>query len=447
MIISTIIIFLLVLGTIVFIHELGHFFMAKLYGVKVEEFGLGFPPKIFGFKRGETEYTLNWVPLGGFVKIVGEDGEEKNDPRSFSSRSISQRFQIIAAGVIMNVFLAFVIFSILFMVGFPQGVTGEDPAKLKNARDFNVVIGDVSKDSSLFKADFKPGDKISTVDEKKVYNTKDLYGAVDEKRDQKVSIGILRGKESISKEIVPIQDLSVVITEVSKDSPALGADLRPGDKILSLDGKNIYSIRDLQDIVETKRGDRVAIGIAREDENLVKEIVPRKEKKENEGALGVSLSEGMSLAEIATISYSPLDAIQKGFEYTIQMIMVIVMAFVFIIVQIFSTGTTTAEVSGPLGIASMTQQAAAMGFMTVLNFIAIISVNLAIINALPLPALDGGRLLFLIIEKIKGSPLNQEWEAKANNVGFALLMLLMVVVTFKDILRLDILGKISGLFG
>lgn len=447
MIISTIIIFLLVLGTIVFVHELGHFFMAKLYGVKVEEFGLGFPPKIFGFKKGETEYTLNWVPLGGFVKIVGEDGEEKKDPRSFSSRSIWQRFQIISAGVIMNVFFAFVIFSILFMVGFPQGITGEDPANLKNARDFSVVIGEVSKDSSAIKADLRPGDKILSVDGKNIFSTTDLENAIDRKRDQKITLGILRGAENVTKEIVPINDLSVVIAEVSKDSPASGADLRKGDKILSVDGKNIYSVRDLQTVIEAKRGEEVAISVARGDENLTKDVVPRKENKENEGALGVGLSETMSLTEIAVISYSPLEAIQKGFEYTIQMIIMIVTAFAFILTQIFKTGTTTAEISGPVGIASMTQQAAAMGFMTVLNFIAIISVNLAIINALPLPALDGGRLLFLIIEKIKGSPLNQEWEAKANNVGFALLMLLMVVVTFKDILRLDLWGKITGLFG
>ncbi|MFA6097128.1 MAG: RIP metalloprotease RseP [Candidatus Paceibacterota bacterium] len=447
MIISTIIIFLLVLGTIVFIHELGHFLMAKLYGVRVEEFGLGFPPKIFGFKKGETEYTINWVPLGGFVKIVGEDGEEKHDPRSFSSRSIFQRFQIIAAGVIMNVFLAFVIFSILFMVGFPQGISGEDISKLKNARDFGVIVGEVTKDSTAFNDDFKPGDKIVSIDGKNIQSVKDLQSAIEGKGDQKAVIVVARGKENVTKEIVPVEDLSVTITEVSKDSPAFAADLRKDDKILSIDGTNIYSIRDLQVVIDEKRGEKVAIVIARGDENMIKEVVPRKETNENEGALGVALSEGMSLAEIAVFSYTPLEAIQKGFEYTIQMMMVIITAFVFIIMQLFKTGTTTAEVSGPVGIMSMTQQAAAMGFMTVLNFIAIISVNLAIINALPLPALDGGRLLFLIIEKIKGSPLNQEWEAKANNVGFALLMLLMVVVTFKDILRLDLWGKITGLFG
>ena len=131
MILTTIILFLLILGVIVFFHELGHFFMAKLYGVKVEEFALGFPPKIFGVKKGETEYRLNWVPLGGYCKIVGEDGEEKDNPRSFGSKSIGERFLILSAGVIMNFVLAFVIFSAIFMAGFPQDVTNKNLSIIK----------------------------------------------------------------------------------------------------------------------------------------------------------------------------------------------------------------------------------------------------------------------------------------------------------------------------
>jgi len=370
MIISTIVIFLLVLGIIVFFHELGHFFMAKLYGVRVEEFGLGFPPKLYGFKKGETEYTINLIPLGGFVKIVGEDGEEKNDPRSFSSRSIFQRFQIIAAGVIMNVFLAFAIFSILFVVGFPQNVNG--------------------------------------------YKLSELQGA---------------------------RDLKVIVSGIAKNSPAEEAKLQVGDAILKVDGKTITTIEELQKAADAKLGEKVVLGISRWNENMNIEVVPRRDHPQNEGAIGVSLT------QTAIMTYSPLESIRRGFEYTIFLIMALVGAFSGIILELFKTGGTTAEISGPVGIATMTQQAAAMGLVTVMNFIAIISVNLAIINALPLPALDGGRLFFLIIEKIKGSPLNQEWEAKANNIGFALLMLLMAVVTFKDILRLDLWGKITGLFG
>ncbi|MBW6440865.1 RIP metalloprotease RseP [Patescibacteria group bacterium] len=365
MILTTIIIFLLVLGVIVFIHELGHFLMAKFYGVKVEEFGIGFPPKIFGFKKGETEYTLNWIPLGGFVKIVGEDGEDKNDPRSFASKSIGKRFQIISAGVIMNFFMAFVIFSFIFMAGSPMNIEGEDLSTAKS-------VGNVQ----------------------------------------------------------------VRITNVLEGTPAADVGLEIGDTVLKAGDYEINEIEDLQNYTKQNLGENIILTISRGEEIIEKEIVPRKEYAEGEGAMGVSL------VKTAVVKFSPLEAIKRGFEWTAFLTVYIIKAFVAII-----TGQVAVEVSGPIGIAAKTGQAASLGFIAILNFIALISVNLAIINALPFPALDGGRLLFLIIEKIKGSPIKQEWEAKANNFGFLLLMGLMVVVTFQDLWELDVWGKFVGLFG
>lgn len=370
MIITTIILFLLILGVIVFFHELGHFFMAKLYGVKVEEFALGFPPKIFGIKKGETEYRLNWIPLGGYCKIVGEDGEEKNNPRSFGSKSIGQRFQIISAGVLMNFFMAFVIFSVIFMAGAPMNIEGEDLSKARS-----------------------------------------------------------------------VENEQVLISEVLEGTPADDSGLQLGDAVLKADEKEIKSIKDLQNYTKDNLGKTVALTISRNKEVSVKEIVPRKEYPKNEGAMGVSL------VNTADVSFSFFEAIKKGYEWTVFLTMFIITAFAGILWSLFTTGKTVAEVSGPVGIAMMTQQAAALGIIAILNFTALISINLAIINALPFPALDGGRLVFLIVEKIKGSPINQAWEAKANNVGFMLLMLLMLVVTFKDIARLDVWGRVMGLFG
>ncbi|MCK5465873.1 RIP metalloprotease RseP [Candidatus Parcubacteria bacterium] len=388
MIITTIVLFLLILGIIVFFHELGHFVMAKLYNVKVEEFALGFPPKIFGVKKGETEYRLNWVPLGGYCKIVGEDGEEKDNPRSFGSRSLFQRFQIISAGVLMNFFLAFVIFSFIFMVGFPQDITG--------------------KDLSIIKAGENSGQASIMVDEENAKSVKDI----------KIQIsGIIEG------------------------SPADKAEIQVGDVIVRADDVKINSVEDLQNYTDENLGKPITLSIMRGEESLTKEIIPRENYPKDEGAMGVSL------AQTAVVSYSFLEAIKQGFEYTVHLTIFILMAFASIIWGLVTTGKTVAEVSGPVGIAIMTQQAAAMGFLTVLNFTALISVNLAIINALPLPALDGGRMVFLLIEKIKGSPLNQQWETKANNFGFMLLMGLMVVVTFKDVMKLDLVGKVMGLFG
>ena len=388
MIITTIILFLLILGVIVFFHELGHFVMAKLYNVKVEEFALGFPPKIFGVKKGETEYRLNWVPLGGYCKIVGEDGEEKENPRSFGSRSIFQRFQIISAGVLMNFFLAFVIFSFIFMVGFPQDITGKDLSIIKtgeNSSQTSVIINEENAKS--------------------------------------------------------VRDVKIQISEIIKDSPADKAEMKVGDTVVQIDNKKINSIEDLQNYTQENLGKPMILSITRGKESFTKEIIPRENYPEDEGAMGVSL------AQTAVVSYSFLEAIKQGYEYTVHLTIFIIMAFASIIWGLITTGKTVAEVSGPVGIAAMTQQAASMGFLTVLNFTALISVNLAIINALPLPALDGGRMVFLLIEKIKGSPLNQQWETKANNFGFMLLMGLMVVVTFKDIAKLDVWGKVMGLFG
>jgi len=389
MILTTIVLFLLILGVIVFVHELGHFVMAKLYNVKVEEFALGFPPRIFSFKKGETEYSLNSIPLGGYCKIMGEDGEDKSNPRSFGSKSVGKRALILSAGVLMNFFLAFVIFSAIFMAGFPQDVT--------------------NKNLSIIRSDN--------------YNSLEADNIIQ-----------MEGAKSV-------KDIKVQISEIVKDTPADEAGLEAGDTITKADEKEIKSIEELQNYTKENLGKSITLGILRGKENITKEIIPREEYPDDEGAMGVSL------VKTAVVSYSPLEAIKKGHEYTVLLTILIITAFATIIHSLLTTGRTVAEVSGPIGIAAMTQQAAAMGFMTVLNFMALISVNLAIINALPFPALDGGRLLFLAVEKIKGSPINQRWEAKANNVGFALLMLLMVVVTFKDVAKFDLWGKMVGLLG
>ncbi len=370
MILTTIILFLLILGVIVFFHEFGHFFMAKLYGVKVDEFGLGFPPKIYGVKKGETEYSLNWVPLGGFVKIHGEEGEDREDPRSFSHQSVGKRFQIIAAGVAMNFFLAFIIFTIIFVLGFPQDITGQDLSELKNARDVKVQI-----------------------------------------------------------------------SEVIDNTPAAKAGLKVGDAIIKADEKVINNISDLQRYTKENVGKSIVLTISRGKKIFTQKIVPRKEYPQGQGPMGIAL------VQTAVVSYSLPEAIKRGYEYTVNLTIIILLAFAGVIWSLISTGKTVAEVSGPVGIAVMTQQAASMGLMTVLNFTALISINLAIINALPFPALDGGRLLFLVVEKIKGSPINRQWEAKIHNVGFALLLFLMVLVTFRDVARFDLWKKIAALFG
>ena len=372
MIITTIIIFFLVLGLIVLFHEAGHFLAARYFGVKVEEFGLGFPPRAKKlFKKGDTEYTLNWLPIGGFCKIMGEDGEDKNNPESFASRGVGQRALILSAGVIMNIILAALLFSLIFMVGMPTDITGG-------------------------------------IDKSKIGSFK----------DQKVQI-----------------------SAVAENSPAAEAGIMMGDAVYKIDETEIVSIEELQNYVDGRRGEEVSVYLLRGKEEVTKKITPRENPPENEGSLGISL------AETALVSYPVHQAIWKGIVYTGEITIFIITAFAGIIWSLLTVGKAGVEVSGPVGIAVLTGQVSAMGLIYLLNFTALISVNLAIINALPFPALDGGRLLFLAVEKIKGSPVNQNFEAKVNNYGFMLLMFLMLVVTFYDVGKYGIWDKITGLFG
>jgi regulator of sigma E protease len=369
MAISTIIIFLLVLGVIVFVHELGHFLTAKFFGVRVEEFGLGFPPRIWGRKKGETEYTLNWIPLGGFVKIAGEDGENREDPRSFGSKPVWQRAIVLSAGVLMNLVLAAVLFSVVFASGVPTDVTG-------------VPAGEIPAGSRT----------------------------------------------------------SVEITEVAPGSPAEQAGLLAGDKILKAGEISVNEVEDLQNYTKSHADQSITLGLERGSDSLTKEVYVRSGDGNGQGAIGIGL------AKVAVIRYGALEAVKAGFTYTGQLTLYIFKYLGGTVQQLLTTGGTTADVSGPVGMVSMTGQAAQLGLVVLLRFIALISVNLAVVNILPLPALDGGRIFFLLIEKIKRSPVSPELEARIHNAGFMLLMLLMVVVTYQDIMKLGVWQKVMSVF-
>lgn len=385
----TIVAFVGVLSVIVFVHELGHFWSARKFGVKSEEFGLGFPPraigvyrdqekkwkKVYGAKEvtdaSDTIYSLNWIPLGGFVKIKGENGEGVGDPDSFASQKIWKRAVILLAGVTMNIITAIVLTSIGFMVGLPQ-VLGDETASAK------------------------------------------------------------------------ISNQQVQIVEVMKDSPAEKAELKVGDIILSIDNLAIAKSEDLQNFVDLKKNQAMNYKIKREGQVIDKQITAVVRAETGRGGIGVAIS------NTGLVRYPIYLAIWYGFKSVFFLMGAILMAFWALLSGLFAGHGMSAEVAGPVGIAALTGQVAHMGFIYLLQFTVMLSVNLAIINALPFPALDGGRIFFLIIEKIKGSPVKQEFEAVVHNVGFGLLMVLVLLVTFKDISRYAgvftaLWGRITGL--
>lgn len=373
MTILTIFVFIITLGILVFFHELGHFIMAKRAGAKVEEFGFGFPPRIFGVKRGETIYSINLIPVGGFVNIVGENGEGKDNDRSFASKTIWQRFQILVAGVTANVLLAVILFSMVSFIGFPY-----------------------------------------------------LY-------DEESAKGI--------------SDLKITIMEVMPNSPAEIAGINPGDIILSLKTESsnesieVKTIGDVKSFIGGNAGKIIVFHIKRGNNILDLKAEARASESGNQGVTGISLG-----AMSEPVSLGLVESIKQGVLKTWDVGTFIIITLLVLLKELFTTGGTTEQLAGPIGIAVMVGQATELGLAYVLQFMGLLSVNLAIVNALPFPALDGGRILFLLIEKIKGKPVSAETEGKFHFAGMMVLLLLMALVTFKDFGTYHIWQKITSFF-
>jgi regulator of sigma E protease len=354
-----VIIFIVILGVLIFAHEFGHFIIAKKSGVRVEEFGFGFPPRIFGIKRGETVYSLNLIPVGGFVKIYGEQGEGGNEPNSFISKSAGRRALILSAGVMMNFLLAMFLLSIGNKIGLP------------------TIIDEHSE----------PG---------------------------------------------VISSARVQISEVAPGSPAEAAGIKTGDVISELKSSETVKVstsQEVQSFIKKHKGDKIVLTLKRGDKNIDVSLVPRENPPAEEGPVGVAL------VNTAVVSYSWIKSLGKGVMDTINLTILIVVALGNIVHRAIVGLPVGEALTGPVGIYNITSQAAEMGFIYLLQLTALLSINLAIINILPFPALDGGRLLFLGIEKIKGSPVSQKIENFIHTVGFAFLILLMLLITYKDLTR------------
>lgn len=354
MIIITIIIFILTLSLLVFAHEFGHFIVAKRSGAKVEEFGFGFPPRAWSIKRGDTVYSINWVPLGGFVKIKGEDGGDKGERDSFSSKSLFVRFAIVLSGVFMNVVLTFALLSIGAGIGTPQAITD--------------------------------GDRYAKV------------------RDEQIQV-----------------------VSVLPGSPADRAGISFGDVILSVDGASWDSVDDLRDYISGRR--EVELKLKRDEALEIKRVPTEFLETAKRNGIGVGL------LKAGIVSYPWYIAPWIGLKETGIYIKEISLAFGRIISDLFIGAPVSVDLSGPVGIAVLTGKMARLGIAHFIQFVALLSINLAFINVFPFPALDGGRALFLAIEGLRRKPVSPKIEAIIHNIGFILLIGLVIIITFRDILR------------
>ena len=356
------------LAILILVHEFGHFIVAKKTGIRVDEFGLGFPPKLFGIKKGETEYTFNLIPFGGFVRIFGENPDEESlrgpdSARSFVNKPKWIQAAVIVAGVGFNFLLAWVLTSVGFMAGLPMPTDA-------------APVG------------------------------------------------------------ASVMNEQLIITAVENNSPAEEVKLQAGDIILSLESGEEGEIVDtpsseiVQNFIVGHDEEEFMLTYKRGEEIKTVALTPRR------GIIGDTPAIGIAMSSVGIVSLPPHRAVWEGGKTTVMLIGAVVVAFAGLVADAFKGTADFANLAGPVGIVSLVGDATNLGFVYLLGFVAFISINLGVLNLLPIPALDGGRLLFLFIETIKGSPMNPKIINTVHAIGFVLLILLMVVVTYNDIARL-----------
>ncbi len=366
----TILLFIIVLAVLIFAHEAGHFLAAKSAGVRVEEFGLGFPPRFLSWrpKGSETLYSLNWIPFGGFVKIFKEDediselsSEEKT--RTLDAKPWYIKIWVLAAGVLFNILLAWMLITVGISVGFPMSVTEE---------------------------------------------TRGIVG-----------------------------EPSVVLMHIEEGSPAQAAGFLPGDALVSLTsgtetaGEQL-TVSKVQEFIAAHGGEPITVAYTREKIEKTVTVIPelRTVGEETRGVMGVVLE------YIAIVKLPVFSALVEGAKTTFYATRNVALGLWDFLSQTVTGSADFSQVVGPVGIAGLAGDAARMGLVTLLSFAAMLSLNLAVINLMPFPALDGGRILFVLIETIKRSPIKPKITNTLNIVGFVLLIILMIIVTVHDIVKL-----------
>lgn len=396
----TLVLFIIVLSILVFVHEFGHFLAARKLGMRVYEFALGFPPLAIGVykdpKTGKfvivkgkkklgkdilvagggkevmehaeypaTLYSLNWLPLGGFCKIKGENGEEKNDADSFGGQVWWKRVIVLVAGVTMNFLLAVVLFAFGFMIGLPTDVSG-----------------------------------------------------------------------GVRKEAILVSEPAVIIQQVEKKSPADDANLRFGDIVISINGVKMQSSEQMRDYIHSRASQLLDVTVVRNVEgNKKQEIVVHVTPKVMTGE-DKTPRLGVILADAAIVRYPWYISLMKGVEAAFFGLINIFVSFYLLLKGLIFGQGLVFEVSGPVGIASVIGQSAKLGIHYLINVMAMISLSLAAMNILPIPALDGGRVFFIVLEKILRKPVPMKYEQAAHTVGFLLLLILIVMITTRDVMGL-----------
>ena len=442
-----ILVVIVVLGVVIFVHELGHFIAAKAIGVQVLRFSIGFGPPILSWRRGETEYWLAWIPLGGYVKMAGLEEEEMTgkleggpgavpiDPaRTLESKPVWARLVVMVAGVTMNVVLAFFIYTGINLTGSPE------PAMLP----VDTVVGDSLPASARGLSELSGGgvvlrvngDTLTTLRDFERWITRgpdtlrlDVAGRLDPlivrlPRDAGVRTAAWR---ALTPRIPPTVSILV------PGEPAHRAGLRPGDEIVRVGADSVVSWRQLTTIIRASRGDSLQLGVRRGEERLQITLAAREQTERVPGDSSVTYWRIGANPNPPTVSVPrPLgQAVVEGVQETAARTWTVV-GFLGNLV----TGQISArEVGGVVLIAQLSGQAAQLGAVWLLGIVAFISLNLAVLNLLPIPVLDGGHVMFLLVEAVRGRPVSLAVRLRLTQVGFVVLIALMILAVSNDVLR------------
>ncbi|MBT5470229.1 MAG: RIP metalloprotease RseP [Nitrospina sp.] len=427
------------LAALIFVHELGHFLAARKCGVVVEKFALGFGPKIVGFTRGGTEYLIAAIPLGGYVKMKGEEvGEEGTDEKgSFSAAPVGHRLAIAFAGPLFNILFAIGIYYFVYLMGVPA---------------LSPVVGTVNEESPALVAGLETGDRILAIGEKEILYWEQLQKIVHDSPGRSLDFKIERKSNIIHIPIAPVAEqitdlfgdkesvgligitpLVRNITYVKSDTPAARAGIQVGDILLKVDETEIFGWGDLKPAAVDKPGKELAFHVLRNGTEMVLKITPEAkitkdlQGKEIEiGLLGIGMS-----GEMTQEKYGFIGAFKRACEETGKLIFLIAVS-----IKKMIWGSIPADsIGGPILIFQIYGEQAEQGFNELIRLTALLSINLGLLNLLPIPVLDGGHIFFFLIEILKGKPVSERNRERAQQVGLFMLISLMVFAFYNDIMR------------
>jgi regulator of sigma E protease len=430
----TILAFIFVLGVLVFVHELGHFLAAKRVGIRVLKFQLGFNPTILSVKRGDTEYSIGALPLGGYVKMAGENVEDVRTGQSdeFLSKTKWERFQVLIMGPVMNMLLAFVLTIAVLYGGIDVPVYEDQPP----------VVGIVMMNSPAERAEIRPGDRILSVADRPVRTWEEFFIAIGSRPNREVSIEVLRDGKILNRRVTPdtatgqarieygeigiFPNVHPHLLAVSPGEPGERGGLKVGDVILAVEAKPILFHSDFREVIATHPDAPMAVSLLRDGAPQTVSVTPR--RKGSIGYLGVT-----PVDETKSIKPSAVEAVTMSFKRNAQYGGLIFQT----IWGLITRETSPKQLMGPLGIAQLSGESAQLGWMALISLMASISLNLGLLNLLPIPILDGGHIFIMALEGLARRDFSTRIKEKMLLAGFVVLMMLMVTVIYNDLTRIS----------